>query len=64
MGDEAMHREGVRQIPPQGDPQADREEKSDRGGRSVDIPPTEGRDGVNGTSGTGDLRLPTLEHGR
>ena len=64
MDDDAAHWEGVGRIPPQGGPQADREATSEREGRSVDIPPSGGRDDGSGTSGGGDLRLPTPEHVR
>ena len=55
---------GIGRIPPQGDPQADREASLAKEGWSVGIPPTGGRDGGGGTARGGDLRLPPSEHGR
>ena len=63
MGDDAAHWEGVGRIPPQGGPQAERGETLERGGQSVDITPSGGRDGGSGTAGCGYLRLLRPEHG-
>ena len=57
-GDDPTHWEGVGRIPTQGDPQADGESTLAREVWSVDIPPSGGRDGEDGTAGGGDLRLP------
>ena len=54
--------EGIGRISPQGGPQADGEETSEREGRHVGIPPAGGRYDGGGTVGGGDLRLPPPEH--
>ena len=64
MGDDPMHQDGVRRIPPQGEPQADGEATSAKEGRRVEIPPSGGRDGGGGTVGGGDLSLPPTKHSR
>ena len=63
MGDDASHQEGVGWITPQGGPQAYREATSEREVRSVDIPPTGGRDGRSRTIVGGDLCIPPPENG-
>ena len=60
MGNEPMNWEGAGRIPPQGGLQADGGAALARGGRLVDIPPTEGRNGRGGAAGGGDLLLPPL----
>ena len=62
-GGKPPHWEGVGSIPPQGVPQADREETLAREGRRLGIPPARGNDGGGGTAGVGDLRLPPPKNG-
>ena len=62
MGHETPHWEGLGKIPPQGGPQADREEASEKKGRSMGLPLAEGRDGGGGIVGDRDLHLPPTEH--
>ena len=57
VGDDAAHREGAGNIPPQGGPQGDMEATSERKVRIVDIHPAGGRDGGIWTAGGGDIRL-------
>ena len=64
VGDKNSHQEGVGCIPPKDGLQDDREATSERGGKSVAIPPNGGRDGGGSPAGGGDLRLPPPEHGR
>ena len=63
VGDDAAHQEGVGQIPPHGGPQDDREVTLEREGRSVDVPPSGGRNEGSGTAGGVELCLLLLEHG-
>ena len=59
VGDDTPYLEVVGQIPPQGGPQDDGETTLEREGRSVGITLAVGRDGRGGTSGGGDLHLPS-----
>ena len=53
MGYELPHWEGVGRIPPQGGPQADREESLESKGWCMDITPTGGLDGGDRATGGG-----------
>ena len=63
MGDETGQQESIGRIPPQGSPQTDREEMSEREERSVGIPPAGGRNVGSRTAGGEDLCLPLPYHG-
>ena len=62
-GDYTAHQEGAGRIPPKSSLKSDKETTLEREGRSADISPAGGRDGVSGTAGGGDLRLPPPENG-
>ena len=62
VGHDTPHWEGLGRIPPQGGPQADGEETSERTGRSMGLPPAGGSDDRGGTTVGGDVRLLPLEH--
>ena len=53
LGDNPLHWEGVGRIPPQGGPQADREESLESKGWCMDITPTGGLDGGDRATGGG-----------
>ena len=58
MGHDTAHWEGIGRIPPQVNPQVDREETLENTGWHMGLSPTGLRDDVGGTAGGGDLRLP------
>ena len=62
IGPDAVHEEGVGQIPPQGGPQADGAANEEEVGRGIGLPPTGGCNGGGRFTGGGDLRLPPTEH--
>ena len=64
MGTDVAHEEGLGWIPPQGVPQSDEEETTDRTVRRVGLPPAGGCNGIGGLAGGGYLCFPPPKHSR
>ena len=62
MVHDAAHEEVFGWITPQGGPQADREATMERMGRRVGLTPSGGCNDRGGLAGSGDFRLPPLDH--